>query len=240
MWMTRCRQAHRYQICCGVIILGLMMVAMTGCDSGGGSSKKKARPKTTGTVPSAGQMYGGGMYGSGPGRQGTADSAAPKGMDSASLGTTFIDAPPPKASLDTVGDPFSRYLVAKKRPPKPKPPEIVRLQWMPPAVPRPSRERELISTPPNVERRDAPPQLGRFAGWLYNNEGQVVAIFEDEQRNTRAVRVDDLLMVQDGGRMRQMRVKAISPEYIILVDQATGDEREVPLQSDLNETPPTY
>lgn len=180
----------------------------------------------------------GGMYRSpGGGAFGAGASSGPTGpvsTDPKVMGTEYVDKPPTPADLGEVGDPFGKFLVPVPRPPKPKPPTYVRLQWMPPSVPRPSRERELISTPPNVERKPAPPQLGRFAGWMYNSDGQVVAIFEDENRNSRAVRVDDLLMVLDGGRMRQMRVKAISPEYLILVDQATGDEREVPLLTDLN------
>lgn len=231
-----------------LMVAGLLLLCASGCNVRGDSARaarqlhqplmtgQYAQPSTIppgGLPPGVSGLPGGlppGVSGGAPGGQIGAVASDP-----VSLGTQYIDTPPKGKSLKTIADPFGKYLVPAKRPPVPAPPRMVRLQWMPPVVPRPSRERELMTTPPNVERKPAPAQLGRFAGWLYNSEGQVVAIFEDGNRNTRAVRVDDLLMVVTNGRTRQMRVKAISPEYITLIDQATGDEQAISLQTDLNE-----
>jgi hypothetical protein len=72
----------------------------------------------------------------------------------------------------------------------------------------------------NVEHRvDAP--IGRHAGWMYNTNGQVVAIFEDSDGNARAIRVGD--------EIEGLRVKAIAQDSLILVDGG-GHEKRLKLQ----------
>lgn len=230
------------QITAGCLVALTTGVLCMGC---------KVTTSSSTSTPSAVMIAGGGgqqggypgmggglasMMGGGSAKDGA--SAGVANTDPATLGTQYVKSPPPPQAVKLSADPFGRFLVADPPPPLPPPVVQVKLPWIPPAVPRASRQNPPL---PPVVKKSAPPQIGRFAGWLYNSEGQVVAIFEDDNRNTRAVRVDDELTVQDEGRMRQMRVKAISPEYIVLVDLLDGTEKEVPLQGDLKgEAPNAY
>jgi hypothetical protein len=84
-----------------------------------------------------------------------------------------------------------------------------------------TKDHHRVGTPGTAIERtvDAPP--GRYAGWLYNSNGQVAAIFEDRDGNARAVRVGD--------EIEEYRVQVITRDALILVD-GRGRERRVVMQ----------
>ncbi len=57
----------------------------------------------------------------------------------------------------------------------------------------------------------AEPQVGRMAGWIFNNNAQIVAIFDDVDGITHSVRVGD--------QVGDLTVKTITPEYMVVVDE---------------------
>jgi len=122
----------------------------------------------------------------------------------ASLPDPFIGGPPPKP---------------KPKPPPPPPPEV-RVVAVPPifATPNGLRIRRTSGSTPS---RNIEPPVGRHAGWIYNSNGQVIAIFEDNDGIAKAVRVGD--------EVEGMTVKTIAPDFIVMVDQ-DGKEHKLKLQ----------
>jgi hypothetical protein len=72
-----------------------------------------------------------------------------------------------------------------------------------------------------ANERAKPAPLGRHAGWVYNTNGQIWAIFEDSDGAARAVRVGDEI----GG----YTIKAIAQDYVVLAD-GDGQEQKIKLQ----------
>lgn len=129
-------------------------------------------------------------------------------------------AKPPVAALP---DPFSGGPKPPPPPPKPKAsqlPSLITLVNIPSITLAKGPGSVIPRTGPTV--RDVPQPVGRHAGWIYSTNGQVVAIFEDRDGVTRSVRVGDDV----GG----LRVKAITPDALVLVDDA-GREQRIRLQS---------
>jgi len=150
---------------------------------------------------------------------GTAIAAAPEEKKE----WTPLKAPPPPGLPKPVstGDPFANGPKPPPLPPPdPPPPPIVRVAAIPPMSPASSRRRGPVGIPSSIIVAQAPP-VGRHAGWIYNSNGQIIAIFEDAAGNARSLHVGD--SVED------KRVKAISPEYLVLVDDA-GREQQLKLQ----------
>jgi len=129
-------------------------------------------------------------------------------------------APPGAVSINYNTDPFWRYLVARPYPPVKPPQRIVTYYRIPPPVTIASRPQTTFTT----DKKPLPNPFGRHAGWIYNTNGQAVAIFEAADGYTRAVRVGDTDNL--GGR----RVKAITESYLILEDSFTGEEERYPLE----------
>ncbi len=124
----------------------------------------------------------------------------------AGLPDPFQGGPPPKP---------------KPKPPPPPPPEV-KISAIPSFFATPNGIRHhTYSGGSTISARNAEPPLGRHAGWIYNSNGKVMAIFEDNDGNAKAVGVGD--PVDD------MTVKVITPTYIILAD-ADGKEHKIPLQ----------
>lgn len=123
--------------------------------------------------------------------------------------------PPPAPSiaamvqLSTAGmkDPFAGF------PPPPPPqkqvpyPQVVPVSSVPPVMPVRSKGNPITLTT-TIIPKEAP--IGRLAGWIFNNNGQIVAIFEDADGITRTVRVGD----QVGG----YTVQSITPDMLVMVD----------------------
>lgn len=76
------------------------------------------------------------------------------------------------------------------------------------------------STSANERERDLP--IGRHAGWIYNSNGQVIAILEESDGTVRSVRIGD--------EVGNYRVKAITSDTLVLVDIDTGREQQLKLQ----------
>jgi len=87
---------------------------------------------------------------------------------------------------------------------------VVVVASLPGAIPTPTRT--FIGEPPPAAVIPVAPPPGRHAGWIYNNNnGQVVAIFEDRSGVAHTVQVGDVI---DG-----MRVISISPDTLVLRDK---------------------
>jgi hypothetical protein len=129
--------------------------------------------------------------------------------------------PAPAPIMTALPDPFDgapRPLPPP--PPPPPPPPQVKVMAIPRYVATADKRRRPVVGLPQQSRFKEPP-VGRHAGWIYNVNGQVVAIFEDNTGTARAVHVGDDL----GGWL----VKAIAPDYLLLVDQ-NGHEQKLKLQ----------
>lgn len=117
----------------------------------------------------------------------------------------------------------------------PPPPAEVKVFELPPIAPEKNRLRRGGwrmgggatpgtpggGTPVAANERAKPAPIGRHAGWVYNTNGQIWAIFEDSDGAARAVRVGDEI----GG----YTIKAIAQDYIILAD-GEGKEQKIKLQ----------
>ncbi|HOS43986.1 MAG TPA: hypothetical protein PK794_09870, partial [Armatimonadota bacterium] len=126
-------------------------------------------------------------------------------------------------------DPFSGGPPPKPKVTPPPPPPEGKVFDLPPIAATPHRLRRGSGWRPGgaatggagmTERpREAP--IGRHAGWVYNNNGQIWAIFEDSTGAARAVRVGD--------EISGYRVKAIAQDYLVLTD-ADGRDQTLKLQ----------
>jgi hypothetical protein len=106
------------------------------------------------------------------------------------------------------------------KPPPPPPPEV-KISRIPSFFATPHGLGRSRPTGSTISAKNLESPVGRHAGWIYNSNGQVVAIFEDNDGTAKAVRVGDEF---DG-----FVVKVITPEYLLLKDQ-DGKEIKVPLQ----------
>lgn len=101
----------------------------------------------------------------------------------------------------------------------PEPPQVV-IASLPAINPTPTRPPQVIGDYPVVPIE---PQPGRHAGWIYNNNnGQVVAIFEDRTGVAHTVKVGDTV---DG-----LLVTSITPDTLTLRDARRGTEYRLKLQ----------
>lgn len=192
--------------------------------------------------PDAMQTAGGtntpGMMPKGPGAQGmpgTTGAPVQGGAPAVSPLPAHVEPTPAQLTLSIPAiakDPLGGGPKPKPPPPPPPPPPAeVKVFEIPPVSPTPDRIRRGGSNfvsggnvPGNngsgTERTKQAP-LGRHAGWVYNTNGQIWAIFEDSDGTARAVRVGD----EVGG----YTVKAIAQDYIILTD-AEGKDQKIKLQ----------
>ena len=101
----------------------------------------------------------------------------------------------------------------------PKWPYVVPVSTVPSVLPYKTRP----PMPPADYYGDAPIEMpaGRLAGWIFNNNGQIVAIFEDTDGVAHTVHVGD--------DVAGYHVKAIMPDIITLVDK-DGVEHQLKLQ----------
>ena len=131
--------------------------------------------------------------------------------------------PPPQIAsmqqVESVLDPFVNGPVLPP-PPKPKPwPQMVLVSVVPPEVPyHPIDNRNI---PPTAIRRQGQ-AFGRMAGWIYNSNGQITAIFEDTDGIAHSVHVGD--------QIGNLTVKSISPEFMEIVDD-NGSAHKLKMQS---------
>ncbi|MHB9132498.1 MAG: hypothetical protein ACYDBB_15615 [Armatimonadota bacterium] len=154
-----------------------------------------------------------------PGIPGQAAMATPK--------PSYIAPAAPAITAPTVritnalADPFSGFPLPPPPPlPPPRPPRM-RIAMLPPSAAKPDRVVR-VSRPTGGATAPKKPSVGRHAGWIFNSHGQVVAIFEDREGNAKAIKVGD--------DVEGMRVKAILPDRIVLVDDTSGREETVKLQ----------
>jgi hypothetical protein len=209
--------------------------------------------------PGPGAPAGPGVASSGPGAPAPAPAAGNAAAGAAKPGTnngkpggapvtqvaaalppkppTFTPEPPPvppvaPSVVPPTGDPFANgpppppiprgwYLDKDgilHGPPPPPPPPVMEVAMIPPVLATLSGRR-----PHGIGYNPTPKPypIGRNAGWIYNSNGHFVAIFEDRDGNARTVTV--------GSTIEDMRVKAITPEYLVLVD-ANGREQQLRLQ----------
>ncbi len=148
-----------------------------------------------------------------PGRAGTPPPAQPN-----LIPVPHVPGIPMAAMIPAVFDPFVGG------PKKIVPPPPVPVYWPPMEIAykvSPALPQKLGSGtgPINVATIEAP--LGRMAGWIYNNNAQIVAIFEDQDGITHSVRVGD--------SVGNLKVTAITPEYMVVVDD-NGDKHTLKLQ----------
>jgi len=67
------------------------------------------------------------------------------------------------------------------------------------------------------------PPIGRHAGWIFNNDnGQIVALFEDRDGIAHTVHVGD--------QVSGFKVLAITPEYLLMQDINKGRDIKLKLQ----------
>ncbi len=113
-----------------------------------------------------------------------------------------------KAITSAVFDPFAGGPMPPK-PPTLKPwPALVMISAVPPVLPQNLDYLNNRNNP--TVQHPVEPQVGRMAGWIYNNNGQIIAIFEDADGIARNVHVGD--------KVNDLTVTTITPESMELVD----------------------
>ncbi|MHB9026880.1 MAG: hypothetical protein ACYC7E_22325 [Armatimonadota bacterium] len=193
------------------------------------------QPAPPGGTPGVPPPPGGAPMPAAPGGPGVMPAAPAPGMPAApgAPGTPPAAAPgykppPTPAVKDTptrvaaLSDPF-RFGPYKPPPkPQPPPPPLVTMWSVAPTLPQPDRFKP-ASGGTDIVVVDKKPPMGRHAGWIYNSNGQVWAVFVDSNGVAKSVTVGTPVA---GG----MHVKAISPQYLILADDATGREERIKLE----------
>ena len=130
---------------------------------------------------------------------------------------------PPAPIVAAVFDPFAG---GPNPPPPPKkiPPPVWPSMVMTTTMP-PMRPQKIFTVEPGTPflASGAPvePPIGRMAGWIFNTNGQIIAIFEDVDGVTHSLRAGD--------PVGNYRVTTITPEYMMLMD-ANHIKHKVKLQ----------
>jgi hypothetical protein len=120
-------------------------------------------------------------------------------------------------------DPFKGGPYTKPKPLPPPPPPLTTVYALAPALPQPDRFKGADKGGGGIVIVQKAAPIGRHAGWIYNSNGQVWAVFVDNKGVAQAVTVGTPVA---GG----MHVKAISPQYLVLADDATGREERIKLE----------
>jgi len=120
--------------------------------------------------------------------------------------------------LSTAGlfDPFQGGPPPYRAPKPPKIPDLALVMTVPSVTP----QRDRYRTPGSVTAtatHPLPPPAGRLAGWIYNNNGQIVAIFEDADGISHSVHVGD--------QVGNLTVKSITQDTLVMVDQDQNEQQ---------------